>query len=140
MKTLFRFSLIFFSVNLGLLCIGVFIKVNPFISSLEETGNVWLIIFGFVTDSFHIDWKSFINNIHVVTSLVVYDFEGSGEKLFQSAEKSVTFAHASCLLSQIIVILGFLEQYFQLVSENLIERYQKNKLHSLGMVRFGGNY
>ena len=56
--------------------------MNTFISSLEETGNGWLIIFGFVTDSFHIDWKSFINNIHVVTSLVVHDFEGSGEKLF----------------------------------------------------------
>ena len=30
--------------------------------------------------------------------------------------------------SQIIVILGFLEQYFQLVSENMFERYHKSKL------------
>ena len=52
---------------------------------------------------------------------MVYGFEDSGEKVFQSAEKSVSFAHESCLLSQIIVILGFLEQYFQLVSEKLLE-------------------
>ena len=71
--------------------------------------------------------------------MVVYDFEGSGENVFLSAEKSVTFTHESCLLSQIIVILGFLEQYFQLVSENLFERYQKDKLHCLDMVCFGGN-
>ena len=70
---------------------------------------------------------------------MVYGFEDYGGKVFSSAEKSVTFAHESCLLSKIIVILGFLEQYFQLVSENLFERYQKNKLHCLDMVCFGGN-
>ena len=68
--------------NFGLPCSGAFIKVNPFLSSLEKTGNGWQTIFGFVTDSFHIDWKSFINNTHGVTSLVVYDFEGSREKVF----------------------------------------------------------
>ena len=86
--------------------------MNSFISSLEETGHGWLTIFGFVTDSFHIDWKSFINNMHGVTSLLVYGLEDLGEKVFWSAEKSVTFPHESCLLSEIIVILGFLEQYF----------------------------
>ena len=70
---------------------------------------------------------------------MVYGFENYGEKVFQSAEKSVTFAHESCLLSKIIVILGFLEQYFQLVSEKLFKRYQKNKLHCLDMVCFGEN-
>ena len=113
--------------------------MNSFISSLEENGNGWLIIFGFVTDSFYIDWRSFINNLHGVTSLVVYGLEDSEEKVFLSAKESVTFAHVSCLLLQIIGILGFLEQYFQLVSDNLFERYQKNKLHCLGMVCFGGN-
>ena len=96
--------------------------MNPFISSLEETGNEWLIIFGFVTDSFHIDWRSFINNTLGVTSV-----------------KSVIFAHESYLLSQITVFLGFLEQYFQLVSKNLFEKYQKDKLHCLDIVFFGGN-
>ena len=70
---------------------------------------------------------------------MVYGLENSSEKVFLSAEESVTFAHESCLLSQIIVILGLLEQYFQLVSDNLFERNQKNKLHCLGMVYFGGN-
>ena len=56
--------------------------MNLFISSLEETGNEWLNISGFVTDSFHIDWRSFINKTHGVTSLVVYGFEDSGDKVF----------------------------------------------------------
>ena len=68
MKNLFRFSLVFFQGDFGLLCSSVFINVNPFISSLEKTGNGWL-IFGFVTDSFHIDWRSSINNTHGITSL-----------------------------------------------------------------------
>ena len=92
-----------------------------------------------MTDSFHIDWVSFINNTRGVTSLVVYGFADFREKVFWSAEKSVTFANESCLLSQVIVILGFLEQYFQLVSKNLFERYQKNKLHRLDMVCLGEN-
>ena len=70
---------------------------------------------------------------------MVYGFEDYGGKVFSNAEKSVTFAHESCLLSKIIVILGFLEQYFQLVSENLFKRYQKNKLHWLDRVCFGVN-
>ena len=126
MKSLFRFSLIFFSEIFGLLCSGVFIKVNRFTASLGETGNGWLIRFGFVTDSFHIDWRSFINNTRGGTSFVVYGFEDSRETVFSSAEKWETFAHEACLLSQIIVILGFLEQYFQLVLKNLFERYKKS--------------
>ena len=70
---------------------------------------------------------------------MVYAFEDNGEKVFQSGKKSVTFAHESCFLSKIIVILGFLEQYFQQVSENELERYQKNELHCLDMVSFGEN-
>ena len=70
---------------------------------------------------------------------MIYGFEDNGEKDFQSGEKSVTFAHEFCLLSKIIVILGFLEQYFEQVSENLFERYKKNELHCLDMVCFGGN-
>ena len=68
---------------------------------------------------------------------MVYGFEDS--VVFKSAEKSVTFAQEFRLLSQIIVIFGFSEQYFQLVSENLFERYQKNKLRCLDMVFFGEN-
>ena len=90
-----------------------------------------------MTDKIHIDLKSFINNTHGLSSQVVY--EGSGEKVFWSAEKSVTFGHESCLLSKIIGSIGFLEQYFQLVSENLLQRYQKNKSHCLDMVCFGAN-
>ena len=116
-----------------------FVAVYPFISTLEKTGNEWVIIFGFVTDSFYIDWRSFINNTHGVTSLVVYGSEDSGEKVFWRPEKSVSFAHEVYLLSQIIVILGFLEEYFHLVSKSLFERYQKNKLHCLDMVCYGGN-
>ena len=48
---------------------------------------------------------------------MVYGFEVYEEKVFQGGENSVTFAHESCSLSQSIVILGFLEQYSQLVSE-----------------------
>ena len=40
------------------------------------------VIFGFVTDSFHIDWRSSINNTHRVISLMVYGFEDYGEKVF----------------------------------------------------------
>ena len=54
---------------------------------------------------------------------MVYDFEGSGERNLQNH----------------IVILGFLEQHFQLVSESVLERYQKNKLQCLDMVFFGRN-
>ena len=54
--------MIFFMEIFGPLCSSVFTKLNLFISSMEKTHNEWLIKFGFVTDSFHIDLKSFINN------------------------------------------------------------------------------
>ena len=82
MKSLFRFSLIFFLKNFGMHCSGVFIKVNSFICSLDEIGNEWLNIPGFVIDNFHFDCRSFIKNTHGVTSLVVYGFEDLGDKVF----------------------------------------------------------
>ena len=56
--------------------------MNSFICSLEEAGNEWLNISGFVTGGFHIDWRSFIDKTHGVTSLVVHGFEDSEDNVF----------------------------------------------------------
>ena len=131
MESLFRFSLIFFYKNIGLVCSGVFIKVNPFISSLEKTGNGWVIIFGFVTDSFHIGWRSSINNTRRLTSLYGLSFWRTRRKGFLECWKISSLCPWVLFIVTDIVILGLLEKYFQLVSEKLFERYQKNKLHCL---------
>ena len=137
MKSLFRFSLIFFSEIFGLLCSGVFIKVNRFTSSLGETGNGWLIRFGFVTDSFHIDWRSFINKgRNFIRGLWFWRFPRNG---FLKCWKMRNLRPWGLLIVTDYCDSWFLRAIFSVGIKELVWKIQKIKLHCLEMFSLGRN-
>ena len=132
MKSLFRFSLIFFKENFGLLCTSLFIKVNALISSLEETSNGRL-IFGFVIDSFHIDWRSCINNTQGVTSLHSLWFWRLRRKGFLECWKIINLCPWVKVIVKDYCDSWFLRAIFSVGFRELVSKIPKEEITLFGL-------